>query len=74
MVNGSSIMIIDLRKFEVAEKLPPGEEILKRCSNFSAIIDQAHTAYYSFRIHTKSSYWPSDKIECRRHEILSRGQ
>ena len=52
MVLTSSIMIIDLRKFEVAEKLPPGEEILKRCSNFSAIIDQAHTAYYSFRIHT----------------------
>ena len=45
-------MIIDLRKFEVAEKLPPGEEILKRCSNFSAIFDQAHTAYHSFRIHT----------------------
>ena len=46
-------------KFEIVEKLPPGEEILKRCSNFSAIIDQAHTegcryitAYYSFRIHT----------------------
>ena len=36
-------MIIDLHKFEIAEKLPPGEEILKRCSNFSAIIDQAHT-------------------------------
>ena len=32
-------MIIDQRKFEIAEKLPPGEEILKRCSNFSAIID-----------------------------------
>ena len=38
-----SIMIIDLRMFEIAEKLSPGEDILKRCSNFSAIYDQAHT-------------------------------
>ena len=45
-------MIIDLGKFEVAEKFPPGDEILKHRSNFSAIIDQAHTACYSFRIHT----------------------
>ena len=51
-------MIIDLRKFEIAEKLPPGEEILKRCSNFSATstIDQAHSwgcRYITvFRIHS----------------------
>ena len=50
-------MIIDLHKFEIAEKLPPGEDILKRSSNFSAIIDQAQVTLYDCILFISHSYY-----------------